>query len=273
MRGDAILPRPERFYGFPEEILREHDDMRFLTELPISFEACLRSIRYLGPLRTEPAASYTWSGSPPVDVGRQGEYAVQALLAARGTEPRVERQVAEWLAKLGLIASIHLSRLSERRDYYEVRVKQTPAGSEVLLPDVGFGVSQILPVLVLCAYAQEGSILLLEQPEMHLHPSAQSELADVIIEAVIKRKLQIIVESHSEHFLRRLQMRIAKEEFSAKDAALYFCHIENGESKAELLRLTDDGYVKNWPPNFFGDEMGDIVAMTEASIGRRRRTK
>jgi predicted ATPase len=163
--------------------------------------------------------------------------------------------------------------ISEKREDYEVRMKQTPVSAEVLLPDVGFGVSQILPVLVLCAYAEEGSILLLEQPEMHLHPSAQSELADVIIDAVRKRKLQVIVESHSEHFLRRLQLRIAREELSSRDAALYFCHMENGESKAELLRLTEDGYVKNWPPNFFGDEMADIVGMTEASIGRRRRDK
>jgi predicted ATPase len=112
---------------------------------------------------------------------------------------------------------------------------------------------------------------------MHLHPSAQSELADVLIDAVKNRNLQIIVESHSEHFLRRLQLRMAEgaelgSGFTTQDAALYFCHMEDGESKADLLQLTEDGYVKNWPHNFFGDEMGDAVAMGEASIRRRRRS-
>jgi len=265
----ADLASSLHFYGAQPP----QDAELLVLDLQQSLEACLRRVFYLGPLRTEPQASYLWSGSPPLDVGRRGEFAVQALLAMRGKNDRVEQQVGDWLKKLGLVEAMHLSPVSENRENYEVRVKQTPVSSEVLLPDVGFGVSQILPVLVLCAYAEEGSILLLEQPEMHLHPSAQSELADIIIDAVRKRKLQIIVESHSEHFLRRLQLRIAKEEFSAKDAALYFCHMENGESKAELLRLTDDGYIKNWPPNFFGDEMADIVAMTEASIGRRRRDK
>lgn len=266
------LEQSLHFYGTQLSSPPQGEDFRFF-DLQYSLEECLRTIFYLGPLRTEPQASYLWSGSPPLDVGRRGEFAVQALLATRGKNERVQLQVAEWLRGLGLISSIHLPPVSENREEYEVRVKQTRVSSEVLLPDVGFGVSQILPVLVLCAYAQEGSILLLEQPEMHLHPSAQSELADIIIDAVKKRNLQIIVESHSEHFLRRLQLRIAKEEFSAKDAALYFCHMENGESKAELLQLTDDGYIKNWPPDFFGNEMGDIVAMTEASIGRRRRAK
>src|ERR1035437_351191 len=140
---------------------------------------------------------------------------------------------------------------------------------------LSLGAYRIPPVanLLIPFYAEEGSTLLIEEPEMHLHPSAQSELADIIIDAVRNRKLQIIVESHSEQFLRRLQLRIAEGELPASDAALYFCHMENGESKAELLRLTDDGYIKNWPPNFFGDEMADIVGMTEASIGRRRRDK
>jgi predicted ATPase len=267
------IESPLHFYGAQLGTPHQHGELLHVFDLQYSLEECLRTVFYLGPLRTEPQASYLWSGSPPLDVGRRGEFAIQALLAMRGKNDRVQQQVAVWLRQLDLISAMDLLPVAEKREDYEVRVKQTPVSAEVLLPDVGFGVSQILPVLVLCAYAEEGSILLLEQPEMHLHPSAQSELADVLLDAVRRRRLQIIVESHSEHFLRRLQLRIAQEQLSTEDAALYFCHMENGESKADLLRLTEDGYIKNWPPNFFGDEMADIVGMTEASIGRRRRGK
>lgn len=85
------------------------------------------------------------------------------------------------------------------------------------LPDVGFGISQVLPVLVQCFYAPEGSIILIEQPEIHLHPNAQSTLADVMIDVInskengTDRDIQLVIETHSEHFLRRLQRRIAED--------------------------------------------------------------
>ena len=137
--------------------------------------------------------------------------------------------------------------------------------------NAGFGVSQILPVLVLCYYVPGGSTIILEQPEIHLHPSVQSDLADVLIDVVKNRDLQVIVESHSEHLLRRLQRRIAEGELPAKDAALYFCDIENGESKAQELEIAEDGFIKNWPRDFFGNEMGEVAALTDAAMKHRLR--
>ena len=69
---------------------------------------------------------------------------------------------------------------------------------------MGIGVSQVLPVLVLCYYVPEGSTIILEQPELHLHPSVQAGLADVFIDVIKHRNVQILLESHSEHLLRRL---------------------------------------------------------------------
>jgi predicted ATPase len=188
-------------------------------------------------------------------------------------DPAVQDQVTDWLADLGLLKSMTIEPIAPNREDYEVRIKQTAESAEVLLPDVGFGVSQVLPVLVQCAYAEAGSILLFEEPEMHLHPSAQSALADVLMEAATQRSLQIIVESHSEHLLRRIQRRIAEEKFFARDASLYFCEMDNGASKATRLVLTEEGFIKNWPSDFFGDEMGEVAALAKESIRRRRRAQ
>jgi len=173
------------------------------------------------------------------------------------------------LRKLDLIYDFRLQPIAENRKDYEVRVRRSPGASEVLITDVGFGVSQILPVLVLCYYAPVGSTIILEQPEIHLHPSVQAGLADVFIEVITTRKLQIIVESHSEHLLRRLQRRIAEEELSNNDAALYFCQLDSeGNSQFISLELDPFGNINNWPEGFFGDEMGELVAMTEAAMKR-----
>lgn len=139
----------------------------------------------------------------------------------------------------------------------------------MLLTDVGFGVSQILPVLVLCYYAPKGSTIILEQPEIHLHPSVQAGLADVFIDAIKTRDMQIIVESHSEHLLRRLQRRIAEAAFPQDQTALYFCDTDTtGTSHLTALDLDMFGNITNWPPDFFGDELGETIAMAEAETFR-----
>jgi predicted ATPase len=236
-------------------------------------------IAYLGPLREYPKRSYVWAGESPIDVGRRGELAIPALLASRAKGsiispgPRrrrrtVEGRVAEWLQHMGLIDSFVLKPITVNRKDYELRVTTGSEGAEVYITDVGFGVSQILPVLVLCYYVDEGSTILLEQPEIHLHPFVQAALADVLIDVVKNRSVQIIVESHSEHLLARLQRRIAEEAISPDMTALYFCRMDGIESRIERLNLDLFGYITNWPDDFFGDEMGDRVAMTEAAMRR-----
>ncbi len=274
------LPPPVKTYGFPDQVNAYYQNAGFLSEFVLAFEQLFQNILYLGPLREYPHRSYVWAGEQPQDVGRRGELAVPALLAARtqGTtigrgrgrrRQTVDERVAEWLRDLGLIYDFGLRPLAENRKEYEVRVQRSAGAPWVLITDVGFGVSQILPVLVLCYYAPEGATLIFEQPEIHLHPSVQAGLADVFIDAIKTRKVQIILESHSEHLLRRLQRRVAEEAISVEQTALYFVSETGGKSEIEPLQMNPYGSIVNWPDNFFGNEMGDLVAMTEAEMERR----
>ncbi len=275
------LPTPIKTYGFPDQVKAYYQNAGFVSEFVLAFEQLMRGVYYLGPLREYPHRSYLWAGEQPQDVGRRGELAVPALLATRNwgkiispgkrrPKQTVEERIAYWLRELGLIHSFSLQPIAENRKDYEVRVRRTPDAPEVLITDVGFGVSQILPVLVLCYYAPPGSTIILEQPEIHLHPSVQAGLADVFIDAITKRDVQIILESHSEYLLRRLQRRIAEEALSFDKAALYFTKIEAGESHLDTLQLDLFGNITNWPTGFFGDEMEDLVAMSEAEMRRRQ---
>ncbi|MCY3741397.1 MAG: DUF3696 domain-containing protein [Candidatus Poribacteria bacterium] len=238
-----------------------------------TFENLFHRICYLGSLRESPYSRYAWQGNHPKDTGQSGKEMTSAILSKRVKLQGIDKQIIEWLQRLDLIDSYRLNPISGSEKNYEFLVRKYKGGPEVRLTDVGFGVSQVLPVLVLCYYVPEGSILILEQPEAHLHPKVQSELADLLIEVVKNRKLQIILESHSEHLLIRLMRRIAEEQISADDTAFYFCEMNEGVSEIERLNVDDYGNITNWPQNFFGDEMGDLAAKTKAEMKRRKADK
>ena len=235
-----------------------------------AFENLFSRILYLGPLREYPRRRYPWEGDHPKGIGQYGEKTTSALLSGRVRRLPVDEQIPKWLQRLELIDSYDVQPVSDTGGDYELLIKQHKGGPEVPLTDVGFGVSQVLPVLILCYYAPEDSILILEQPEAHLHPKVQSELADVLIDVVKNRNVQIILESHSAHLLHRLQRRIAEEQISADDTAFYFCQINDGTSEIERLKVDEYGNIRNWPQNFFGDDMGDLVEKTKAEMQRRK---
>ena len=234
------------------------------------FENLFHRVCYLGPLREHPRSRYAWQGNHPKDVGQHGEDMIPCVLSKRVQLYPIEEHIPKWLQRLDLIDSYSLSPISNSEKDYEFLVRKYKGGPEVRLTDVGFGVSQVLPVLVLCYYVPEGSILILEQPEAHLHPKVQSELADLLIEVVKNRKLQIILESHSEHLILRLMRRIAEEQISADDTAFYFCEMNEGTSEIERLNVDNYGNITNWPENFFGDATGDLIEKTKAEMKRKK---
>ena len=275
------LPEPVKFYGFRDQVNAYFRNTGFLDDLQLTLENQLNNIYYLGPLREHPKRRYTWAGANPSDMGRKGEMVVDAMLASKVRKEKIsrgsgknsltlERIVAEWLQNLDLIHSFRVSRIIKGGNLYEVLIKKSANSTEVPLTDMGFGVSQILPVITLCFYAPKGSTLIIEQPEIHLHPFVQAGLADLFIEAIKYRNVQIILESHSEHLLKRIQRRIAEETFSEKDACLYFCQPEKTYSELITLKLDEFGNISNWPVGFFGDEFGEIAATSKAILNRQR---
>ena len=243
---------------------------KIFLNLEKAFENLFSRILYLGPLREYPRRRYPWEGDHPKGIGQDGNKAIPALLSRRVRHLSIDKQILSWLQRLDLIDSYDLRPISDTNQDYEFLVKQYKGGPEVQLIDVGFGVSQVLPVLILCYYAPEGSILILEQPEAHLHPKAQTELADVLIDAVTNRNIQIILESHSEYLLSRLQRRIAEKEIASVDTALYFCEINDGTSEIERLDVDEYGNIRNWPQNFFGDVTGELIKKTKVEMQQRK---
>ena len=278
---DNYFLGPHRFHSFPFWASKSSEDEDFFLSIQNGLTSVLRGLHYLGPTRAHPNRLYAWSGARQRDMGTAGEYVVDALLSSlprvqrtgRGSAARnltVEQRVAEWLKRLGLLHDFRVEALAEGRRVFEVKVQKSPQSAEVLLSDVGFGVSQILPVLALCFYVPRKPTVILEQPDIHLHPSVQAGLADVFIDAYKSRDVQILFESHSEHLLRRLQRRIAEGEIEEADVGLYFCSTDDsGSSNISRLKFDQSGNISNWPKDFFGDQFGEIAAMSEAALKRQ----
>ena len=281
------LEEPEKFYRVSEISMARFKNASFLTDFALATETMLGSLSYLGPLRNPPKRTYQWSGDTPEGVGQLGENTIAAILAAQNEGrmlnrgPKRPRQpftefIASWLKDLGVIHSFVVKPVAEGRKEYEVLVKTHAKAPEVKITDVGFGVSQVLPVLVQAFYCPPNSTVWMEQPEIHLHPQVQAELADVFISATRAREesgprnVQLIIESHSEHFLNRLQRRIAEGEITPDDIAIYFCKKTGSATELEPLKLNLFGDIENWPENFFGDEMADLTARTVAAMKRKQ---
>ena len=274
------LPGPVKTHLFPDQAQTYFQNTGFLSQFESEYEALMDAMFYLGPLRDYPQREYRWSGASPIDVGPRGERSVDAILAATSRNERMnletrwklmkfQEMIAYWLQELGLIHSFAIREIAKGSNLYHARVRANASSPETMLTDVGFGVSQVLPVLVLLYYVPEDSIVLMEQPEIHLHPSVQSGLADVMLAVARRRNIQIIVESHSEHLLRRFQRRAAEGTADSSDLKLYFVSNNSGVAKLEDLALNQFGEIENWPEHFFGDEMEEIAAITKASLERR----
>ena len=275
------LPGPVKSYAFPDQARTYFQNASFLSELEAAYERQMDEIYYLGPLRDYPKRDYLWARSTPHGVGIKGELAVVAILAATvaGEMRNIRKKaklrpfqeiIAYWLSHMGLIHDFRVEEIAKGSNRWQAKVQVRRGGTEALLTDVGFGVSQVLPVITLLQYVPDGSTVLLEQPEIHLHPLAQAELADVIINAAVHRNIQVVLESHSEHLLLRLQRRVAEQGLESRDLRLYFCDAPDGTSQIQPLGIDMFGTIDNWPKNFMGDAFGEAYAAEKARLNRKK---
>ena len=136
------------------------------------FEVLASSIFYIGPLREEPAVLYSGVFERPQDVGTAGEDAAAVLWVGRGEKKQRElrRKVESWMNKFEMAKNIQFKKLGP---FFQIWVTDWYTNVKSNLTDVGFGSSQLFSVIVEGYYAPEKSLIIAEQPEIHLHPKAQ----------------------------------------------------------------------------------------------------
>ncbi|MCU1410257.1 MAG: hypothetical protein JWR04_964 [Rhodoglobus sp.] len=251
-------------------------------------EAFLGSrVRYLGPLREEPRPIYSLSAEvDPTSVGTKGEFTAAVLSANSNARIRyiappgpsgtlktrrlgtLGEAVDAWLSYLGVASTAESADLGSQG--HTLKVTQSTGGKSLDMTQVGVGVSQLLPIVVMCLLASPGSVVILEQPELHMHPRVQALLADFLL-AVTKSGVQCVVETHSEYLISRIRLRVAETKVDpARDAVLLFTEVKSGETHYRALQLNEYGSIDDWPEGFFDTSSHESSAILRAALERRR---
>ena len=262
---------PERSVAFsPEAVQILGSGGRMVQDISLAIRRELEQIVYLGPLRPKPQRDYTWNQAAPGTIGETGANAIPALLASaqsRNGDGLVE-SVSSWLKRMGIADRLRVQRLG-RSTRYAVIVERD--GVSANLRDVGIGISQVLPALTLAYFAPPGATVIMEEPEIHLHPLAQAVLAELFVEVSKEREIQFLVETHSEHLFRRLQTLMAREQLSNEECRPYFVERDGAVARLRTLEVDKFGKVGNWPEKFFGDAVGEAREQALAMAGRLRK--
>ena len=243
-----------------------------------SVQEYLEKLVNVGPLRTAPVRTQFINWVSPNHVGTAGEYAFQLYIAEQFIKKssNLSNKVNKWLANYNIKLVIRLVS-----NVAHFMVYNTKSKIRVNIKDVGFGLSQILPIVIQSFHMGPASTLLVEQPEIHLHPRAQADLADMFISAIhseganssiVDQRKSMIIETHSEHLLLRLQRRIAETYFdentnadyriSNDDVAVYYISNNEGESIAHKIEINRSGMfdtkLKEFS-EFFSDDYNEIL--------------
>jgi len=173
-------------------------------------------------------------------------------------------ELGKYLEKLGIVSNIKAVKLS---DYHSgIKVKDSVSRIESNLADVGFGVSQVIPVLQGCL-DRSSAPLFIEQPEIHLHPKAQSELAELICETSLHR--QVVVETHSEHMINRARILVARGAIAPENVSILYVDREKSGSCITRIGLTKAGeFTRDWPSGFFDERYRDSLELLEINSGQ-----
>jgi len=179
----------------------------------------------------------------------------------RKSRPSLEKA----LKQLNIASRISAERLSPYHSGILVKDNETGVSSSLI--DVGYGASQVIPVLRACQSESFGP-LLMEQPEIHLHPRAQGDVAEVICDTSLTR--QVIVETHSVHMINRARLRVARGEFPADHVMILFVSRDKDGSHIQEIPISEAGdFVNDWPDGFFEERYSDTLELASAQFKRK----
>ena len=219
----------------------------------------LDNLVYIRPLRANPERLYIFGGNNGEQVGQGGKNLADVLY----TKPDVLNAVNKQFELFDLGYEIKISKFkdeetSELSDVFAIRLIDKYTKVNVSLLDVGFGISQILPVIIK-SVSSENETIIIEQPEIHIHPRLQAQLGSLLAESVKSFGNRFIIETHSEHLLLRLQKLIRNGELSHKDVALVYVDRDIDGSRCLKIRLDCDGdFMDKWPNGFFDERFNEM---------------
>jgi energy-coupling factor transporter ATP-binding protein EcfA2 len=229
-----------------------------------TLQQVLARVAYLGPMRARPERTHAVGLTRSTDyVGPEGEALAEVLDASRW----LIDEVNEWMDRLDLGYHVKLLAPTSRDvvltagDFTVVALLDVRRDPPVLVSSrgVGYGVGQLTPVVAQCLLSHQG-VVVIEQPEVHIHPRLQAAVGDLLIHSVTERDNQVLVETHSEHLVLRLLRRVREGALAPDDlAVLYVEQHEDGAAFVRRLDVDADGELAGgWPGGFFDERLDEV---------------
>ena len=230
-------------------------------------EALLRAVSFIGPLRDYPRRVYVLSGEHPPHVGTRGQWAPEIVHRQRSHEPLAH--VNEWISRFGF--GVQLKSIQCGDDAFSIMLQRSGGAVSHNLADTGFGLSQVLPLIVQGFCSDPESVILAEQPEIHLNPRLQSLLADLFAEVATSGR-GVLLETHSEHLLLSVRRLVAAGTLRSRDVSLLYVESSGDGSSVREIPLHTNGHIDQdmWPKGFFEDSLREALGLAaEQSKGGR----
>lgn len=223
------------------------------------FVPFIQGIIHLPGLRGNPRRTYPKAAGGPNFQGTFESYVASVIAQWQSEEKNKLEELGKKVEDMGLTWKVEAKPIDDTQVELKVgrlvHSKRGGAYDLISIADVGFGVSQSLPVVVALLVALPGQLVFLEQPEIHLHPMAQRRLANVLRDAV-KRGVIAVVETHSALLLQGVQTLVAKREMSSEDIKLHWIHRgDDGSTTVTPADLDERGAYGNWPEDFDQTEL------------------
>jgi len=278
------LPRPVQYQtppGFRLAIRRDRCFLTFVVEPEdgdgpvmaapshsVLIAQELRELIHVPGLRGNPERVHAKTTSDPAFPGTFDRYVATVLADWQSVDDPRLRLLEAMLADLGLTREISARRLNDTQlELLVGRLPETDSdGTDLVsIADVGFGVSEVLPVLVALLVAQNGQLVYIEQPELHLHPRAQYRLAQVMAETA-KRGVRLVVETHSALLLLQVRTLMAKGRLERESVRLHWFSrdADDGTASIQSADLDESGAFGDWPEDFGTVELSAEGAYLDA---------
>jgi predicted ATPase len=236
VRKSSLLPFP--FFDLPDKVINFFDNLH-----------------HIGPLREEPQRVYTATGIVPVEVGRTGKRSIDAIIIKQDKMDLLKY----WLDKFNISSDITVDELREGSNRYEVILKDIHTGINVNLADVGFGASQVLPIIIEFLISPSDATILIEQPEIHLHPKAQAMMGELLVDIVKGTNRKLIVETHSDLILSRVCTMVAEGKIDLNDVVIYYFNPQCKGTKILKININENGQYENFPKGFFEERYDEAI--------------